>query len=69
MIKLKFCLKNKIDIIDLKCFRNFHVDLTLFINSIIRRKTSIILNTHGTLATPEHSKLSYLFKKAYYIFF
>jgi len=62
-------LKNKFDIIDLRCVRNFQVDLTLIFYSIFRRNVPIILNTHGTMSTPDLSRLNYLFKKVYYIFF
>ena len=62
-------LRNKFDIIDLNCVRNFQVDLTLCFYSIFRRNVPILLNTHGTMSTPDVSKLSYLFKKAYYSFF
>lgn len=62
-------LRNKFDIIDLNCVRNFQVDLTLFFHSIFRRNVPILLNTHGTMSTPEISRFRYLFKKAYFIFF
>jgi len=62
-------VRNKFDIIDLNCVRNFQVDLTLLFYSIFRRNVPILLNTHGTMSTPDISKFRYLFKKAYHIFF
>lgn len=62
-------LKNKFDIIDLRCVRNFQVDLTLLFYSLFGKKVPIILNTHGTMSTPSFSRFNYLFKKIYYIFF
>ena len=62
-------LRNKFDIIDLNCVRNFQVDLTLFFYSIFRRNVPILLNTHGTMSTPEISRFRNLFKKVYFIFF
>ncbi len=62
-------VRNQFDIIDLNCVRNFQVDLTLLFYSIFRRNVPILLNTHGTMSTPDISKFRYLFKKAYLIFF
>ena len=61
-------LKDKYDIVDLRCVRNFQVDLALFLFSIFRKKVPIILNTHGTMSTPDISKHKHLFKKIYYFF-
>jgi len=62
-------IKNKFDIIELNCVRNFQVDLALFLFSLIRKGTPIILNTHGTMSTPDLSKFKNLFKKIYFILF
>lgn len=62
-------IKNKFDIIDLRCFRNFQVDFALLFYSIFRRNIPIIFNTHGTLSTPDLSRIKNLFKKVYYTFF
>lgn len=62
-------LKNKFDIVDLRCIRNFQVDFTLFFYSIFRRKVPIIINTHGTMSTPDLSIYKHLLKKVFYTFF
>lgn len=62
-------IRNNFVIIDLRCVRNFQVDLTLLFYSIFRKKVPIILNSYGTMSTPSFSRLNYFPKKIYYIFF
>ena len=61
-------IRNKFDIIDLRCVRNFQVDLTLILYTFIRKDVPILLNTHGTMSTPDLSKIKSFFKKLYLFF-